>query len=148
MWAYAIVDIPSRKVVLSRDRFSIKPLYIFKAKGELYFGSEIKQLLPLLPTRELNVSVMTAYLAQGLLDHNVETFFRGITRVPPGTNVIISLDSGAIEERKYWWFESPGAISTSPKDLVEEFRTLFFDSVRIRLRSDVKVGVLLSGGCE
>ena len=148
MWAFAIVDIPARKVVLSRDRFSIKPLYIFKSKGELYFGSEIKQLLPLLPTRELNASIMTAYLAQGLLDHDVETFFRGITRVPPGTNVVISLDCGVIEEKKYWCFEPAGAMSASPRDLVEEFRTLFFDSVRIRLRSDVRVGVLLSGGLD
>jgi asparagine synthase (glutamine-hydrolysing) len=148
MWAFAIVDSQARKVVLSRDRFSIKPLYVFKAKGELYFGSEIKQLLPLLPTRELNAGVMTAYLTQGLLDHGVETFFRGITRVSPGTNVIISLDSGVIEERNYWCFESPGATSASSKDLVDQFRALFFDSVRIRLRSDVKVGVLLSGGLD
>ncbi len=148
MWAFAIVDSRARKVVLSRDRFSIKPLYLFKSNGELYFGSEIKQLLPLLPARELNAGAMTAYLAQGLLDHDVETFFHGITRVPPGTNVIISLDSGAIEERKYWRFQSTGSTSTSSKDLVEEFRALFFDSVRIRLRSDVKVGVLLSGGLD
>src|SRR4029077_14093840 len=99
MWAVDIVDSQARNVVLSRDRFSIKPLYIFKSRGEFYFGSEIKQLLPLLPTRELNPGVMTAYLAQGLLDHDVDTFFRGITRVPAGTNVIIWLDSGAIEER-------------------------------------------------
>ena len=152
MWAFAIVDTRARKVVLSRDRFSIKPLYLFKSNGELYFGSEIKQLLPLLPALELNAGAMTAYLAQGLLDHDVETFFRGITRVPPGTNVIVSLDSGAIsgtiEERKYWRFESTGSTSASSKDLIEEFRALFFDSVRIRLRSDVKVGVLLSGGLD
>jgi asparagine synthase (glutamine-hydrolysing) len=148
MWAFAIVDSRARKVILSRDRFSIKPLYLFKSKGTLYFGSEIKQLLPLLPTHELNSSVMAAYLTQGLLDHDVETFFRGISRVPPGTNVIISLDSGAVEEKKYWCFESPGTTSASAKDLVEEFRALFFDSVRIRLRSDVKVGVLLSGGLD
>ena len=148
MWAFAIVDSNARKVVLSRDRFSIKPLYLFKSNGELYFGSEIKQLLPLLPALELNAGAMTAYLAQGLLDHDVETFFRGITRVLPGTNVIISLDSDTIEEKKYWRFESTGPTSASSKDLVEEFRTLFFDSVRIRLRSDVKVGVLLSGGLD
>jgi len=148
MWAFAIVDSRARKVVLSRDRFSIKPLFLFKSNGELYFGSEIKQLLPLLPALELNAGAMTAYLAQGLLDHDVETFFRGITRVPPATNVIISLDSGAIEERKYWRFQSTGSTSTSSKDLVEEFRALFFDSVRMRLRSDVKVGVLLSGGLD
>jgi asparagine synthase (glutamine-hydrolysing) len=148
MWAFAIVDSRARKVVLSRDRFSIKPLYLFKSNGELYFGSEIKQLLPLLPALELNAGAMTAYLAQGLLDHDVETFFRGITRVPPRTNVIISLDSDTIEERQYWRFESTGSTSASSKDLIEEFRALFFDSVRIRLRSDVKVGVLLSGGLD
>jgi asparagine synthase (glutamine-hydrolysing) len=148
MWAFAIVDSRARKVVLSRDRFSIKPLYLFKSNGELYFGSEIKQLLPLLPSLELHADAMTAYLAQGLLDHDVETFFRGITRVPPGTNVIVSLDSDSIEERKYWRFESTGSTSASSKDLIEEFRVLFFDSVRIRLRSDVKVGVLLSGGLD
>ena len=148
MWAFAIVDSRARKVILSRDRFSIKPLYLFKSTGNLYFASEIKQLLPLLPARELNTTTMTAYLTQGLLDHDVDTFFRGITRVPAGTNVIISLDSGVIEERKYWCFQSPAATSASTKDLVEEFRALFFDSVRIRLRSDVKVGVLLSGGLD
>ena len=152
MWAFAIVDTRARKVVLSRDRFSIKPMYLLKSKYEVYFGSEIKQLLPLLTSLELNAGAMTAYLAQGLLDHDVETFFHGITRVPPGTNVIISLDSGTIsgtiEERKYWRFESTGSTSASSKDLVEEFRALFFDSVRIRLRSDVKVGVLLSGGLD
>ena len=62
--------------------------------------------------------------------------------------MIISLDSGGIEEKKYWRFVSPGSTSNSSKDLVEEFRALFFDSVRIRLRSDVKVGVLLSGGLD
>ena len=152
MWAFAIVDTRARKVVLSRDRFSIKPLYLFKSDDELYFGSEIKQLLPLLPSLELNADSMTAYLAQGLLDHDVETFFRGITRVPPGTNVIVSLDSGTIsgtiEERKYWRFESEASSSDSSKDLIEQFRSLFFDSIRIRLRSDVKVGVLLSGGLD
>ena len=99
MWAFAIVDSHARKVILSRDRFSIKPLYLFKSTGCLYFASEIKQLLPLLSARELNPNTMTAYLAQGLLDHDADTFFRGITRVPAATNVIISLDSGAVEEQ-------------------------------------------------
>lgn len=147
MWAFAIVDIPARKIVLSRDRFSIKPLYICKTKDEIYFGSEIKQLLPILPARELNSSAMAGYLAQGLLDHEVETLFCGISRIRPGTNVIISLDSGTTE-KEYWRFQSPNATPASSKELVEEFRALFFDSVRLRLRSDVKVGVLLSGGLD
>ena len=54
MWAFAIADVPKRRVVLSRDRFSIKPLYFLRFTAVYYFASEIKQLLPLLPMRRLN----------------------------------------------------------------------------------------------
>lgn len=147
MWAFAIVDVGQRRVVLSRDRFSIKPFYLLRlARGQLYFASEIKQLLPLLPERELNREVMATFLSQGLLNHSSETFFRGITKVAPKTNLVISLPTGTIVERRYWDYslESP----PSSKDPTEEFRELLLDSTRIRLRSDVRVGLLLSGGLD
>ncbi len=147
MWAFAIADIPRRRVVLSRDRFSIKPLYLLRDTDKLYFASEIKQLLPLLPKRELELEVMTTFLAQGLVDHSNQTFFRGIRRVPPKTNLVISLDSGVVEEKIYWSYDSPGAPVRS-QDNEEHFRELFRDSIRMRLRSDVKVGVLVSGGLD
>src|SRR3984893_10232559 len=89
MWAFAIVDIPNRRVVLSRDRFSIKPLYLLRLPGCIYFASEIKQLLPLLPTRRLNVETMSAFVTQGLLDHSHETFFEGSVKALPHTNIFI-----------------------------------------------------------
>jgi len=146
MWALAIVDLRSHRVILSRDRFSIKPLYLLKQIDALYFASEIKQLLPLLPKKEPNVEVLSAFLAQGLLDHSLETFFCGITKAPPRTNLTVDLKSGAIEEKEYWQYgtrESPSLASA-----LEEFHELLIDSTRIRLRSDVKVGLLLSGGLD
>jgi asparagine synthase (glutamine-hydrolysing) len=147
MWAFAVADMPARRVVLSRDRFSIKPLYLLRVDGCIYFASEIKQLLPLLPERRLNREIMSAFLAQGLLDHSCETFFDGIVRAPSSTNIVISLDTGDVRESAYWGFHSISGIS-SPHQAVEQFRELFLDSIKLRLRSDVKVGVLLSGGLD
>jgi len=147
MWAFAIADIPNRRLVLSRDRFSIKPLYLLQLPGGFYFASEIKQLLPLLPARRLNAESMCAFLAQGLLDHSRETFFQGIVRVAPRTNVVVCFATGQIRESTYWDFprDEGGA---SPRRAAEQFRELFLDSIKLRLRSDVKVGVLLSGGLD
>lgn len=147
MWAFAIADIPNRRVVLSRDRFSIKPLYLLQVSDCFYFASEIKQLLPLLPVRRLNEETMSAFLLQGLLDHSSETFFKGIVKVAPRTNIVVSLETGLVRESTYWNF-SPATAGASPRQAAEEFRELFLDSIKLRLRSDVKVGVLLSGGLD
>jgi asparagine synthase (glutamine-hydrolysing) len=147
MWACAIADLPNRRVVLSRDRFSIKPLYLLQQPGCIYFASEIKQLLPLLPMRRLDENVMSAFLAQSLLDHCEETFYQGIVKLAPRTNLSIFLDTEQIRKRVYWSFPSWETVY-SPHDATEQFRALFLDSIRLRLRSDVKVGILLSGGLD
>ena len=146
MWALAIVDLRSHRIVLSRDRFSIKPLYLLKQKDAFYFASEIKQLLPLLSHKEPNVEVLSVFLAQGLLDHSLETFFCGITKAPPKTNIVVDMATGAIEEKEYWSYGTQQA--SNQTDAEQEFRELLIDSTRIRLRSDVKVGLLLSGGLD
>jgi asparagine synthase (glutamine-hydrolysing) len=147
MWALAIADIPKRRVVLSRDRFSIKPLYLFRSgENQLYFASEIKQLLPLLPRKEVDTEVLLAYLLQSLLDHSPDTFFRGIKRMPAMCNVAVSLMSGDVREHRYAEFRPE--TTSSLQQAHERFRELFLDSTRIRLRSDVKVGLLLSGGLD
>jgi asparagine synthase (glutamine-hydrolysing) len=146
MWAFALVDLPAHRVVVSRDRFSIKPLYVHVAGRTFYFASEIKQLLPLLPSRELDRETMSTFLQQGLLDHARQTFFREIERVPPRTNLVFDLRKRTLTECIYWHYGKTQAIPSS--QVLETFRELFWDSVRIRLRSDVKVGILLSGGVD
>jgi asparagine synthase (glutamine-hydrolysing) len=94
MWAFAIADVPNRRVVLSRDRFSIKPLYLLRLPSCSYFASEIKQVLPLLPACRLNAQTMSAVRGQGLFDHSRETFFEGIAKAAPRTNSVVSLLTG------------------------------------------------------
>ncbi len=150
MWAFAIVDLAGKRIILSRDRFSIKPLYTLSAARRLYFASEIKQLLPLLPTRQVNETVLSEFLSQGLLDHLPDTFFKRIQRVPAKSNVIVDYTRATVSQNKYWEFSEGTryAAINDEEDIAAEFRELFRDSVRIRLRSDVPVGLLLSGGLD
>jgi len=146
MWALALVDLGNQRVVISRDRFSIKPLYLAQIGQNLYFSSEIKQLLPLLPSVQPNIEVMSIFLDQRLLDHREDTFYQGIFRLPPATNQVLDMKTGRSSRATYWgWSEINQPASG---DIVEQFRGLLLDSIRIRLRSDVKLGVLLSGGLD
>jgi asparagine synthase (glutamine-hydrolysing) len=146
-WAFVIADLPRRRIVISRDRFSIKPLYFFQQSDELFFASEIKQLLPVMNGLDVNRDVMMVYLNQGLLDYSQETFFSGIRRFPTKSFAVV--ESGQTEMRvgKYWDYPSSQR-EQNWDDAVVEFRELLIDSVSIRLRSDVKVGSLVSGGLD
>jgi asparagine synthase (glutamine-hydrolysing) len=146
MWAFAILDLPQRRVILSRDRFSIKPLYYTRQRDQLYFASEIKQLLPFLHDRALNPRAMYSYLAQAIADHSEETFFQEIVSLKPKHTLVLDLETGCAQEKQYWEYPEPEAISEVRA--AEQFRELFIDSVRIRLRSDVPIGALVSGGLD
>ena len=147
MWAFAIYDVEKSIVVLSRDRFSIKPLFKYEKHNRLYFASEIKQLLPLLRTKEIEFQTMQIFLQQGLLEVDEKTFFKGIERIPPKTNFIIDLKKQTIAISKYWEY-SDAIPEEKQTDIYEKFIELFTDSVKIRLRSDVSLGSLLSGGLD
>ncbi len=147
MWAFAIADTVKRSIILSRDRFSLKPMYLLDSgKGQFFFASEIKQLLPLLQTVEPNSDVMVDFLGQKLLDHSPKTFFKGIDRLAAKTSLMISVEHQTFSQHQYWDFGR--ATSGFSPDPVAEFRELLFDSTKIRLRSDVPTGLLLSGGLD
>jgi asparagine synthase (glutamine-hydrolysing) len=150
MWAFAILDLRQRRLVLSRDRFGIKPLHYVATGDRFAFGSEIKQLLeiPWVP-RSLNARAVYDYLQYEVSDIGTETFFAGIRKVRPGNTLILQLDSGSHYERPYYTpFAGPMLDAISPADAAERFRDLLRDSVRIHLRSDVPVGTCLSGGLD
>jgi asparagine synthase (glutamine-hydrolysing) len=146
MWALALVDLERRRVVLSRDRFSIKPLYLLQSDDALYFASEAKQLLSLLPRQEMNRGVMYQYLTQALLNHSSDTFFTGITTLKAKHNLVLDLEKGTVQERPYWDYRLRDI--SGERAALEEFSALLTDSIRIRLRSDVKIGALVSGGLD
>lgn len=145
MWAFIIYDSNKNLFIASRDRFSIKPLFWTTFNNKFYFASEIKQLLKLVESANLNKRTMSVFLMQGLLDINNETFFEGVEKLEPKQNLIIDLNTGKISKEKYWDYQFT---SIPEKQIYEMFLELFCDSVKIRLRSDVELGALLSGGLD
>ena len=145
MWAIVVIDLNKNKVVVSRDRFSIKPLFYFRNNSKFYFASEIKQLLPLLPDKTVNEKIMYKFLHQGLLDTNDDTFFHEIKRIKPRSNFIIDLNTNQVNDEEYWDYQIE---DINEADYLKSFKDLLYDSINIRLRSDVEVGALLSGGLD
>jgi asparagine synthase (glutamine-hydrolysing) len=145
MWAFAIHDKRRGVVFASRDRFGIKPLYRCASKTHFLLASEIKSIRAsgLVPSA-INWSTAARFLLENRLDETNETFYEGIEHVPPGTALEVDLH-GAHKEWRYWSLESP---DKAPADAPATFADLFEDAVRLHMRSDVPVGVDLSGGLD
>ena len=149
MWAFLIHDKKRNLVFGARDRFGIKPLYMHRGRDAVCFGSEIKALFAsgLVPRRP-NWAVAARFLLLeqlGAGDCAGETFFDGVEQLPPGTAFELGLD-GTFRSWRWWSLES--FLPEPMDDPRKEFADLFEDAVRIRLRSDVPVGVCLSGGLD
>jgi asparagine synthase (glutamine-hydrolysing) len=149
MFAFAIWDAGSRELLLARDRFGVKPLYyVHTADGALYFASEIKALLASGAfSPSLNLRAFPDYLA----NHGtcgVETLFEGVKRLPPGHTLVWR--DGAIRIDRFWSLSfKPAAIDQRPdRELIDEYRERFRESVRLRLMADVPLGMFLSGGID
>jgi len=141
MWAFALWDARRQRLFCSRDRVGVKPFYYRFERGRFTFASELKAFHSLAPAQANDAAVLD-YLEQGFVDHTHETFFKGIQALPPAHSLL--LDERGMRTERYWALE----LRDVPHDVVEEFRELFFDSVRLRLRSDVPLGTALSGGLD
>jgi len=150
MWAFALLDLRKRTILLSRDRFGIKPLYYSAQNQILTFASEIKALLAVPETPCVpNEKIVAHYLLTGLVDHTQETFFEGIYQFPAAHWAEISLDDPSlfVTPQRYWSIPHDKNNASDP-EIVDEFRNLFLDSLRLHARSDVPVGTCLSGGLD
>jgi asparagine synthase (glutamine-hydrolysing) len=151
MWALAWLDLRHKRLVLSRDRVGIKPLHFYLKDNEFYFASELKTILQMTNHKfSLNYQVVGEYLVQSLLAASNDTFLEGIQRIPAATYAVVNLCSKTLklEVKSYWNLEEKQTICNLKTNLIEQIRELFIDAVRLRLRSDVPVGVLLSGGID
>jgi len=152
MWAVVLLDQSTGEVLLSRDRFGIKPLYTYTDDRGLFVSSEIKAILAVARRRfQVTARVANAYLCQALMCANPATFFAGIEEFPAGHLARISVeDMGKkdLNPQRYWTIPATSSNNLSDSALIESVRATFIDSVKLRLRSDVPVGVLLSGGTD
>lgn len=150
MFALAFFDAHQNTLFLARDFFGIKPLYYYIGTGGLYFASELPALLefPDIPRR---VDAVAAYqfLCYGQYDCGERTFVENIRHIPAGHCCTVSIQEYASMQLEHYWKPDLRARSTlSFADAAQNIRELFLDSVRLHLRSDVPLGVALSGGID
>ena len=149
MFAFGIWDAERRELVVVRDRLGIKPLYYAHTQdGSLYFASEIKALLEAGAVRpELCYPALGDFLANHAPSGGA-TLFKGIRRLPAGH--LLTWREGMLHQRRYWDVDMSVRMEDGrgERDMLEGFRARFRESVRLRLMSDVPLGVFLSGGVD
>src|ERR1700761_5787749 len=150
MFAYAIWDREKRRLFCVRDRLGIKPFYYFWNGRVFVFASEIKALLahPAVGA-ELEEQVLPEYLAFGYVSEE-RTLFRGIRKLMPGHHLTLDVSGPepALQIRQYW--DPPPAVpaQAGEAELIAETRQRLEETVRMRLMSDVPLGMFLSGGVD
>jgi asparagine synthase (glutamine-hydrolysing) len=150
MWALAIWDRRTRSLLLSRDRFGVKPLYYVRLDdGGIGFASEIKALLAgKLVASKLDVGTCVDFLKWSLADHYDRTFFTGVTALTSGHFLVLNDDTEMPRPMPYWRLTPSDDVETDRDEGRKRFRELFGDAVELRMRSDVPVGSCLSGGLD
>jgi len=150
MWAFALLDLRRGIVLLSVDRFGIKPLYYTVSRGALHFASEIKALLAVPGIEpEPDEGAVRRYLMIGAVDESERTFFAGIRSLRGAHNLVVQLEApGEGRPERYWSIPDSVDFAGSAEDAAEEFAVRFRDSIRVHTRSDVPVGTCLSGGLD
>lgn len=158
MWAMVVLDTARRTLLIARDRFGVKPLYVWRGDdGALLLASEIKALLLHPRVRAVaDEAACAEFLRRGPQAWREGTEFAGITRFPAGHWAELSLDEPRrFEPRPFWrWPEnSPEAERVKfdereAQRLRQRYTELLGDAVRLRLRADVRLGTALSGGLD
>lgn len=149
MWALALFDRDKNQVIMSRDHFGIKPLFISEHDGTIYFASEIKSFFEI-GSRFTEVDEVSVhmFLSHGTIDRSEWTFFKNIKRFPQAH--FASIDCDDLENFKLTRFWTPEIreVKISYDEAVQEFRRLLTKSMDLHMRSDVPVGSCLSGGLD
>lgn len=150
MFALAILDTHDRTLLLVRDPFGIKPLYLLQWQGGLAFASEIKALA-VLPgiSRQAHPQSVYEYLRFGVTDRSPRTMFEAVKQLPAACYLNIPLD-GPYDAQpvRYWNIDVAGRADISLDEAARGLREIFLDNIQLHLRSDVPVGAALSGGID
>lgn len=152
MFAFVVWDEQEQRAFGARDRFGVKPLHLHQTcDGELWVASEIKAFHAAGLRPEPDAVCWASYLTSGMHDHSERTFWEGVTRLAPGGTFRWSREGGLtlgiwydLAERMRGWTPD----ERGDDEVADELLALLEDSIRLRFRSDVPVGVCLSGGLD
>ncbi|EMI17660.1 asparagine synthase (glutamine-hydrolyzing) [Rhodopirellula maiorica SM1] len=150
MFSLLIWDEVEQRLFAARDRFGVKPLYYAKSSsGQWIVASEIRALRAAGLVTEPDTTAWATYLTAGVYEHSSRTFWRDVSSLPAGHQMTIQNDQLQIT----CWYDlaerSGQTLDTRSEDEVaEEYLALLKESTRLRFRSDVPVGVNLSGGLD
>jgi len=146
MFAFAIWDRTKKKLFLARDRMGIKPLYYTIGYQGLIFASEIKAILAVCDQKPgVNMKVFDAYMSVGYTPSE-QTLFDNITKLNPGH--FMTIENGQVKTKQYWDLEYRRNEDLGEEYYINKTKELLEDAIRLRLRSDVPLGVFLSGGLD
>jgi asparagine synthase (glutamine-hydrolysing) len=146
MYALALWDGRTRRLVLVRDRMGEKPLFYTVADGQLIFASELGAILahPAVP-RDIDPDALSQYLALEYVPAPL-SIIRSVRKLEPGCALV--LERGRLRTIRYWQIEPQPAAHEDYGESVRELRTRLEQAVRSQLVSDVPLGVFLSGGLD
>src|SRR5262249_45848256 len=147
-WSVVIWDDLTKELVVGRDRLGEKPLLYTQVDGDWIFATEVKALLKhpkvYAPPDEC---LLMHFIAKGSGPMGEETFFSGIKSVEPGT--FLTFRDGNVSKTRYWNLTTLSLTRrTNDAVAVQEFTDLLTDAVRLRLRGDIRIGAMLSGGLD
>jgi asparagine synthase (glutamine-hydrolysing) len=153
MWAFAIHDRKRRRVILSRDRFGIKPLFVADAGGPLAFASELRcfdrSLPPFSRLFDIDHDAAHAMVSWSYVPE-AASIYKGVRRLPPASRLTIDLETGTRTAHTYWTLQ-PSADAQRVRSLdeaCEGTEALLRRAVKEHLESDVPVATFLSGGID
>lgn len=147
MFAFAIWDKKKKILFAARDRLGIKPFYYYTDNDKLIFASEVKSILKSGQVQsQVNKEVIDAYLTFGYVPAP-QTMFSDIVKLQPG--YMLTYEKGKLVVEQYWDINDiEQSKDKGEKYYIEQFRGLLNDCVKMRLISDVPLGVFLSGGID
>jgi asparagine synthase (glutamine-hydrolysing) len=151
MWAFAIYDTHTQELFLARDRFGVKPLHYVYLPNQLFaFASEtiaFKHLEGFQRQFEQH-HLLTAIQTPHIIEANGQTIFKTINQLLPGHYITISGNKEL--QIKRWWNTADHLqkVSSDYQTQVQQFKELFFDACKLRMRSDVSIASALSGGID
>ncbi|WP_321391009.1 asparagine synthase (glutamine-hydrolyzing) [uncultured Desulfuromusa sp.] len=147
MFAFALWDNDKKELFAARDRLGIKPFYYLLNNDRFYFASEIKSILAVIETSpDVDETLIDSYMSFGYVPGE-ETLFKGINRLLPGHALAYS-QKDSLNIFSYWDLSFDHINDKGVKGHVNDVDQILTDSINLRLRSDVPLGVFLSGGLD